>query len=67
MSLIADLIKQEKNRRIVKKMFGSESLPATTLTDQIQALEKVIFEETSIDKTNSQTIITELEAIARSL
>ena len=67
MSLIADLIKQEKNRRIVEKMFDSESSPATTLTGQIHALETVIFDGTSIDKTNSQTIIAELEAIARTL
>jgi len=76
MSLIADLISQEKNRRIVKKIFesnastslpGADSLPTTTLFDQIQLLEALISEGTSIDKTNSEAVISELEEIARSL
>ncbi len=76
MSLIADLIIQEKNRRIVKKMFGTDvstslpeatTLPTTSLFDQIQLLDTMIAERTSIDKTNSEAIIAELEAIARSL
>jgi|GEM_PF-5574071 len=75
MSRLAGLINKEKNRRIVSEMFSSDetSTPekesdASPLCDQLITLERVIFEEGAvIDKTRSEVLISELEAIASEL
>jgi len=76
MSLLADLISKEKNRRIVTEIFSSDTsasvtrvIPPSTesLNDQLLKLEAAIFEEANMDTANSEAIILELEAIARSL
>jgi len=76
MSLLADLISKEKNRRIVTEIFSSDTSASVTrvipsspesLNDQLLKLEAAIFEEANMDTANSEAIILELEAIARSL
>ena len=76
MSRLAGLINKEKNRRIVSEMFSSDDaltpdkgvLSASPLCDQLLTLERVIFEEgVIIDKTRSEVLISELEAIASEL
>jgi len=76
MSLLADLISKEKNRRIVTEIFSSDTSASVTrvtssstnsLNDQLLKLETAIFDECDIKKLNSEAVILELEAIARSL
>ena len=76
MSLLADLINKEKNRRIVTDIFSSDTSASVTrvtpssdktLNEQLLKLEIAIFEEAKIDTAHSEAIILELEAIARSL
>ena len=75
MSRIAGLIDKEKNRRIVSSMFSSdapdtkeERSSESPLTEHLVTLERVIFEEgVIIDKTRSETLISELQLIANEL
>jgi hypothetical protein len=77
MSRLAGLINKEKNRKIVSSMFSSDSveskpntepLSANPLSEHLVTLERVIFEEgVMIDKTRSEVLISELEAVIQIL
>jgi len=76
MSLLANLINQEKKRRVVADVFSSdpppslpnvEAIPEATLNDKLDKLERMIIEEKGIDKVDCKDIIAELEEVARKL
>jgi hypothetical protein len=80
MSLLADLINQEKNRRIVTRIFSSNtsdplspsvsnvlSLSPKQLDEQLLVLDKLLFDGEALDSDSVDDLIVELKAIASSL